>query len=193
MINDSDKNNKNVIMSVSDKSNLDKIALFLLENDYKIYSTGGTYIFLLKTMDTFHHKNIINIHTLTEFPEILDGRVKTLHPKIYGGILADLDKPSHKEQINAYKIPIFSVVVVNLYPFEKQNCIENIDIGGVSLLRASAKNYKHVNILSNPVQYDYFIDDYCHLTIAHRKILAQDAFKHTSDYDKLVYEFLSLD
>ena len=89
MINDSDKNNKNVIMSVSDKSNLDKIALFLLENDYKIYSTGGTYKYLMETMDGFHQKQIINIHSLTEFPEILGGRVKTLHPKIHAGILHD--------------------------------------------------------------------------------------------------------
>ena len=183
---------KNAIISVSDKTNLDKIALFLLENDYKIYSTGGTYKYLLETMDGFHHKHIINIHTLTEFPEILGGRVKTLHPKIYGGILADLDKQSHTEQIDSYSIPIFSVVIVNLYPFEKQNNIENIDIGGVSLMRASAKNYKHVSILSNPIQYQYFITDYEHLGINHNKILAQAAFKHTSEYDKLIYEYLEL-
>ena len=181
---------KNAIISVSDKTNLDKIALFLLENNYKIYSTGGTYKYLMETMDGFHHKHIINIHTLTEFPEILDGRVKTLHPKIYGGILADLDKQSHRDQINSYSIPVFSVVIVNLYPFEKQNNIENIDIGGVSLMRASAKNYKHVSILSNPDQYENFINDYKYLGIEHRKILAHEAFKHTSEYDKLVFEYL---
>jgi phosphoribosylaminoimidazolecarboxamide formyltransferase / IMP cyclohydrolase len=183
-------NMKNAIISVSDKTNLDKLALFLLENKFRIYSTGGTYKFLLETMDEYHHKNIVNIHTLTEFPEILGGRVKTLHPKIYGGILVDLDKPEHQTQISQFNIPFFSLVVVNLYPFEKKNCIENIDIGGVSLMRASAKNYKHVTILCNPIHYQNYIVDYTIMNQDHRRILAQEAFRHTSEYDRLIYEFL---
>tara|TARA_B100000787_G_C16196603_1_gene301352 strand:- start:1583 stop:2134 length:552 start_codon:yes stop_codon:yes gene_type:complete len=180
----------NALISVSDKTNLDEIALFLLDNNYTLYSTGGTYNFLLNTLNESYHPKIRNIHNLTKFPELFDGRVKTLHPKIYGGILADLEKPSHLKELSKFDLPIFSVVIVNLYPFEQDKCIENIDIGGVSLMRASAKNYKFVSILSNPIQYQYFINDYEHIGINHRKILAHEAFKHTSEYDKLVYEFL---
>lgn len=184
------KVNKNAIISVSDKTNVLEIANFLLTHDFYIYSSGGTYNHLVNNLDSELAKRIIDIPNLTKFPEILGGRVKTLHPKIYGGILADLENARHIYEINYHELPIFSVVLVNLYPFEKQNSIENIDIGGVSLIRAASKNYKYVSIITGIHQYDYFIENYESFDISHRKKLACEAFKYTASYDNLISKFL---
>jgi phosphoribosylaminoimidazolecarboxamide formyltransferase / IMP cyclohydrolase len=181
---------KNAIISVSDKSNIEKLSAFLLKNDYTIYSTGGTYRVLTESNPNYVSK-IIQISDLTGFPEILDGRVKTLHPKIYGGLLANLDIQSHKEQLEKHSIPIFSLLVVNLYPFEQKNSIENIDIGGVSLIRAASKNYNHVTVLTNPNDYDEFQNFYPNTTLDYRKVLAAKGFTHTSHYDSLIHRFLN--
>ena len=183
---------KNAIISLSDKKNAEYIANFLLKNGYTIYSSGGTYNYLSENVENIEsYKNkIINISTLTGFPEILDGRVKTLHPKIYGGILANRDLETHIETLNRLDIPVFQVVIVNLYPFEKNNTIENIDIGGVSLIRAAAKNYKFVSVLTDIEDYMSFIHNYENLEKINKK-LALKAFKYTSNYDVLIYNFLS--
>ena len=182
---------KNAIISVSDKTHVLEISNFLLKNNYNIYSTGGTYNHIVNSVENIYKDNIINIPDLTQFPEILGGRVKTLHPRIYGGILADIDNTDHIKDINTHNLPLFSVVIVNLYFFEKNNCVENIDIGGVSLIRAASKNYKHITILTNPNQYNTFIENYTKFDINYRKNLAFEGFKHTSNYDSLICNFLN--
>ena len=126
----------NAIISVSNKDNILPLANFLLSRNFNIYSSGGTFKYLTENIE--NSNNIINIPELTEFPEILNGRVKTLHPKIYGGILADTENENHMKDISTHNLP-FSVVAINLYPFESNNSIENIDIGGVSLIRDQQK------------------------------------------------------
>ena len=150
---------KNVIISVFDKSNLDVIAKFLVNKKFTIYSTGGTSKFLRKI--NIPHKEITKY---TKQKEILGGRVKTLHPKIFGGLLGTNAK-DHKKDLKKERIVEFDLLVVNLYPFEetvkntktKSKIIEMIDIGGHSLIRAAVKNYEKTIPLINPKDYDYFI------------------------------------
>lgn len=195
----------NALISVSNKSDIFQLSNYLLYNNFNLYCSDGTYDFLV-TYFSSTNKNYINkinkISRLTNFPEILNGRVKTLHPKIYGGILADLDDNNHINDINHHNIDLFKVIVVNLYPFEDKNCVENIDIGGVSLLRAGSKNYKNISVLSNPNQYSNFINMYNSLYnsvisnnnfINYNKKLASIAFNYISDYDRLIYNFLKTD
>ena len=159
----------NALISVSDKTNVENISDFLLDNEFIIYSTGGTLKYLqLHLQDHYNYNNIKSIEEITEFPEILNGRVKTLHPRIYAGLLADMDNEEHKQEIDYHNIKLFDTVIVNLYPFKEviyrehmeNEAIENIDIGGVSLIRAGAKNYKTVSVLVNPDKYSNFIDNY---------------------------------
>ena len=156
---------QNAIISVSNKSGLPQLGNYLLLNNYNIYSTGGTYRKLLELFPN-HQNQIISVSSLTNFPEILGGRVKTLHPKVYGGILSCRDNTEHMEEIDNMDIPLFNLIVVNLYPFQEtvakspenhQQIIENIDIGGVSLIRAGAKNCQDVVVLISPDQYSEFI------------------------------------
>ena len=181
---------KNAIITVSNKDNIDKISEFLLNNDFNVFSTGGTYKKLVESNPTKTNQ-LIKISDYTNFPEILEGRVKTLHPKIYGGILADLNLETHLNDIKAQEVELFSVVIVNLYPFEQQNCIENIDIGGVSLIRAAAKNFKHVSVLTNPSQYVQFINNFSNITDCLRHDWARDAFEHVLNYDKHIYNYFN--
>jgi phosphoribosylaminoimidazolecarboxamide formyltransferase / IMP cyclohydrolase len=176
---------KNAIISVSNKDNITTISQFLLENNYTIYSTGGTYNKLVGDFPTFLNQ-IKQVSDYTGFPEILGGQVKTLHPKIYGGILA-----KEEDDVDDHGILLFSVVVVNLYPFEQNNCIANIDIGGVSLCRASAKNYTHVSILTHPTQYQEFMSAHSDIPDSLRLAWARDAFAHTLKYDTHIYNFLN--
>jgi phosphoribosylaminoimidazolecarboxamide formyltransferase / IMP cyclohydrolase len=181
---------KNALISVFDKSGVVDLAKHLSSINYNILSTGGTAK-LLEENDI----NVTNISDYTGFPEILNGRVKTLHPKIYGGLLNIRDNEVHKSQCSELNIDNIDIVVVNLYPFSDvvnsnskniQKCIENIDIGGVSLLRASAKNYNDVVILSSPSQYQNYINNNFN-----NKSLALDAFKITSTYDSIISNWLS--
>ena len=184
--------NKNAIISVFDKTHILTLAKYLVKNNYNIYSTGGTANLLRS-----NNINVINISDYTMYPEILNGRVKTLHPKIYGGILNIRENNKHKEECSNLDIENIDLVVVNLYPFEEtirnnpdniSDCIENIDIGGVSLMRASAKNYNDVTILTSPNQYNSFMkNDF------DRKLLALESFKLTSKYDSLISKWLSND
>ena len=155
---------KNALISVSNKTNLEKLVLFLDKNKFTLYATGGTYEYISR-----YSKNCVKISDYTDFPEILNGRVKTLHPKIYGGILSKRNVEDELE-LNERNIIKFELLVVNLYKFnskvrqEKDNKIlENMDIGGHSLLRAAIKNYKEVTILSSPYQYNTFIEKYDNL------------------------------
>lgn len=169
---------KYALISVSNKTDINVIANILLKNNYTILSTGGTYN-ALKELDP-ESQNIIEVSDYTGFPEILGGRVKTLHPKIHGGLLARKDQETELQELSIERI---HVVVCNLYPFEKfQNydeatALENIDIGGVTLLRAAAKNYQNVITLCDPA--DYNID----LQGVDRRQLAAKAFSHVAEYD----------
>ncbi|MEC9205733.1 MAG: bifunctional phosphoribosylaminoimidazolecarboxamide formyltransferase/IMP cyclohydrolase [Pseudomonadota bacterium] len=188
-------NKKFAIISVSDKSNIDIVAKKLVKNNYQILSTGGTAKFLAK-------KNIpnISISKFTEFDEILDGRVKSLHPKIHAGILAK-NKKDLEGLKNGYSL--IDLVIVNLYPFKKvisqPNCkltdaIENIDIGGPTMLRAAAKNYKRVTVVTDPNDYNMIINEIEKFGCTREKTrysLAQKVFSIISDYDQSITNYLS--
>ena len=152
---------KFALVSVSDKRNLKELSFFLLSNSYTILSTGGTYSKLIEFNG--ESESILQISNITEFPEILGGRVKTLHPKISGGILASSKNHLHMLELEKYNIPKISIVIVNLYPFSEvinqPNCsedqaIENIDIGGHTLIRESVKNYEDTLLLTDPEDYN---------------------------------------
>ncbi len=180
---------KYALISVSDKSKIIEFAKELEKLDYQVIATGNTSKILKEA-----GINSVEISSLTNFPEIFDGRVKTLHPKIFGGILFRRDNKSDIEQANANDIFPIDIICVNLYPFVKtaadpnsdmDKIIENIDIGGPSLIRAAAKNHKYVSILTDPDQYDSFIDELKQggVSLDTRKKLALAAFAHTSNYD----------
>ena len=151
--------NKNALISVYDKTDLDKIAEFLIKKNYTIYTTGGSSEYL-KKIRVKH----IQISKYTKQKEILEGRVKTLHPKIFGGILAT-NSHDHQNDLKRERIINFDLIIVNLYPFEetikntnkKDEIIEMIDIGGHSLIRAAVKNYQKSIIIVDPSDYKNFI------------------------------------
>lgn len=187
---------KFALLSVSDKKDIIYLAENLIKNNYDLLATGNTAKLLKE-----NGLNVTEVSDLTGFPEVFEGRVKTLHPKIFGGILYRRDikndlKEAEKNQIN----PI-DIVCVNLYPFVKTiskvdvdlaEVIENIDIGGPSLVRAAAKNYKHVSILTDPEQYKVFIEELNQKDISEetRMKLAVAAFSHTSNYDTHIANYL---
>lgn len=183
---------KRALISVSDKTNIEKLANVLINQDVQILSTGGTARLLKK-----NNISVTDVSDYTGFPEILDGRVKTLVPKIHGGILGRRDVPKHQEQMKAHDIEAIDLVVVNLYPFEetvgrgadKDECIENIDIGGPALIRASAKNFNDVAIVTDPQDYDELIksiEEHGGTSIAFREKLARKAFARTAAYDSAI-------
>ena len=168
---------KKAILSVSNKAGIVTFGQSLIEQNYELYSTGGTMRELANA-----GLPVKSISELTEFEEIMDGRVKTLHPSVHGGILADRDKPEHLEQLQAQGIDLIDMVVVNLYPFKEtvanpnvteEDAIENIDIGGPTMLRAAAKNFKHVITVVHPADYNEVIDKLKNGTLneAYRKSL----------------------
>ena len=177
------------LISVSDKTGILKIAKHLSKKNIQIISTGNTYS-KLSSAKILAKK----VDSVTSFPEILDGRVKTLHPKIFGGILANLDKPSHLKQMKKHNISKIQMVIINLYPFEKvakksismEQCIENIDIGGPSIIRAAAKNYMSTAVLTDKDDYKLVLDEINKLngiSLETRKMLAYKAFSRTMEYD----------
>ena len=189
-------NIRKAIVSVSDKNLLDKIGKYFLKYGIVVLSTGGTYKFLKKN---FPDLKIKEVAAFTNFNEILDGRVKTLHPLIHAGILADKENPSHLKQLKQLGISSIDLVVINLYPFEKistkkkssrTECIENIDIGGPSMIRGAAKNYKSIAVLTSPEQYENFIREAelnnNYISLNTRKELAKLAFCKTAYYDSLI-------
>ncbi len=180
---------KRALISVSDKQALIPFAQQLHELGFEIISTGGTCALLRGA-----HIPAIEVSTLTQFPEIMDGRVKTLHPKIHGGILGRRD--THQNVAREHGINWIDLVVVNLYPFAETMAIEQIDIGGPAMIRSAAKNMEFVTVVVDPADYDRVIT--ClktekGLTFADRRALASKAFKHTADYDALIHASLGAD
>ncbi|HQJ46733.1 MAG TPA: bifunctional phosphoribosylaminoimidazolecarboxamide formyltransferase/IMP cyclohydrolase, partial [Ignavibacteriaceae bacterium] len=187
---------KLALISVSDKTKIIDFAGDLIKNGYEIIATGNTAKLLKE-----NNIAVKEICLLTGFPEIFGGRVKTLHPKIFGGILFRRDNDSDIKQAEQNSISPIDIVCVNLYPFVKtisnpnstlEEIIENIDIGGPSLVRASAKNYRYVSILTNPDQYESFLSELNSGEISEstRKKLAVEAFSHTSNYDTHIANYL---
>jgi phosphoribosylaminoimidazolecarboxamide formyltransferase/IMP cyclohydrolase len=189
---------KNVLISVYYKDNLIPVLEQLKRLNANIYTTGGTQLFVEQ------QGMLVNrIEDLTGFPSILGGRVKTLHPHVFGGILARQDIQEDIETLNQYKIPIFDLVVVDLYPFQEtvahttneDEIIEKIDIGGISLIRAAAKNYKEVLIISGRHQYAELLDILLHhngVTVEQtRKYFSKEAFKLSSHYDHAIYTYFN--
>lgn len=188
---------KRALISVSDKSQLKDLADALVKLKVEIIATGGT----LKQLKEWKIKTT-PVSKLTGFPEILEGRVKTLHPKIFGGILAKREDKKQQKEIKAKKIPLVDLVVVNLYPFEetvqKKNIsqaeiLEQIDIGGPSLIRAAAKNFNSVAVLTKPAQYLLVIGELQQnsggLRLNTRLKLAQEAFSYVSYYDTIIEKY----
>lgn len=190
---------KKAILSVSNKSGIVEFAKSLIKLDYELYSTGGT-----KGALEDASVPVKSVSELTQFPEIMDGRVKTLHPAVHGGILADRDKPEHLEQLSEQHIDLIDMVVVNLYPFQKTvakpgvteaEAIENIDIGGPTMLRAAAKNFKHVTTIVHPADYNEVIERIKEdrLDEDFRKELMIKVFAHTNEYDHAIVCFFKGD
>ena len=190
---------KKAILSVSNKSGIVEFAQSLTSLDYELYSTGGTKRALEDAGIA-----VKSVSELTQFPEIMDGRVKTLHPAVHGGILADRDKQEHLDQLNEQHIDLIDMVVVNLYPFQKTvenpdvteaDAIENIDIGGPTMLRAAAKNFKHVTTIVHPSDYNEVIDRTKNnqLDEAYKKSLMIKVFEHTNQYDHAIVSFFKGD
>ena len=187
-------NKKYALISVSDKSNVEELANFLTSNNFKIISTGGTYK-KLKELKI----EVVSISEITNFPEIMDGRVKTLHPNVHAGLLARKCDDQILSELNIKRI---DVLVVNFYPFEStinkpnvrfENAIENIDIGGPAMVRAAAKNYLNCTVLTNPNDYNYFINNYNSQKISNEDInkkMSLRAFQYVAHYDICIANYL---
>ncbi|MEA2689163.1 MAG: phosphoribosylaminoimidazolecarboxamide formyltransferase / cyclohydrolase [Candidatus Eremiobacteraeota bacterium] len=184
------------LLSVYDRTGVVPLARALAERGIPIYATGGTCAHLRE-----HGVDAHDVEELTGYPSLFDGRVKTLHPNVFGGILKDRDSATHRAEAHEHRIPTISTVVANLYPFEAtvanetatlQEAVEQIDIGGVSLLRAAAKNFEHVTVLSDPSQYDAFIVALGSggLDRATRRRFATRAFERTAEYDSAISRYL---
>ncbi len=190
---------KNALISVFHKEGLVPIVKKLDKLGVNIYSTGGTQSFI-------EEQGIIvnRVEDLTTYPSILGGRVKTLHPNVFGGILARRELDSDKKQLNKYKIPEIDLIIVNLYPFEKtvssgakeQEIIEKIDIGGISLIRAAAKNFNDVLVVSEIEQYDETLkilnNNKAKTTLEERKRFAANAFNVSSHYDTAIFNYFNI-
>jgi phosphoribosylaminoimidazolecarboxamide formyltransferase/IMP cyclohydrolase len=189
---------KRALLSVSDKRGLKEFAEGLVAHGVEIISTGGTY----KTLDNAGIP-VTNVTQVTGFPEILDGRVKTLHPSIHAGILAALDKDQHTAQLAEHSIEPIDLVVVNLYPFEKtvaqedvriDQAVEQIDIGGPAMVRAAAKNFHHTAVVVNPDLYGVLLAELSEhqgaVTAQTRFLLSLRAFEHTAQYDAAIAKYL---
>ncbi|AET30125.1 bifunctional phosphoribosylaminoimidazolecarboxamide formyltransferase/inosine monophosphate cyclohydrolase [Leuconostoc mesenteroides subsp. mesenteroides J18] len=185
------------LLSVSDKSGLIPFAKNLVELGYELVSTGGTHKVLVDA-----GLDVISIDEVTDFPEMLDGRVKTLHPRVHAGLLARRDLPEHMAKLAEFDITPIDMVVVNLYPFKstiqkdgvtEAEAIENIDIGGPSMLRSAAKNFASVLPIVDPKDYDVVVNKLKagEVDREYRKSLAAKVFQHTASYDALIANYLT--
>ncbi|MEO9257241.1 MAG: bifunctional phosphoribosylaminoimidazolecarboxamide formyltransferase/IMP cyclohydrolase [Crocinitomicaceae bacterium] len=189
---------KSALISVFDKTGLDEIVKELAKNKVVLYSTGGTQAFIEKL-----GLEVIPVEELTSYPSILGGRVKTLHPKIFGGILTRRSLQEDHDQIIEFEIPEIDLVIVDLYPFEKtvaskaphDEIIEKIDIGGISLIRAAAKNYTDVVIIPSQEQYAPFMEilksSQNNTTEEQRQFFAMEAFQVSSHYDTAIFNYFN--
>ena len=188
---------KRVLISVSDKSGLTEFAQFLEKNNYQLISTGGTFKHLKDA-----GLSPIQIDEVTNFPEMLDGRVKTLHPKVHGGLLAVRDNKEHMDTVAEHGIELIDMVVVNLYPFFENagknipldEKVEFIDIGGPSMLRSAAKNHASVTVVVDPADYAFILEELAandQTTYETRQRLAAKVFRHTAAYDALIADYFT--
>ena len=187
---------KKAIISLSDKSEINFILKILKKYNIEIISSGGTS----KKIKKLGYK-CTEVSKYTNSDEILDGRVKTLHSKLYAGILSKRENKKHKKELKKNNFKEIDLVIVNFYPFEKElkntrdhkKLIENIDIGGPTLVRAAAKNYKDITVLTSPHQYQKFILDLeknrGSTSLEFRKKLSQEAFNLTAYYDSVISEY----
>ncbi|WP_338537338.1 bifunctional phosphoribosylaminoimidazolecarboxamide formyltransferase/IMP cyclohydrolase [Helicovermis profundi] len=192
---------KRALISVSDKKNVVKFASKLIELGYEVVSTGGTARLLFDS-----GVKVTQVDEITGFPECLDGRVKTLHPKVHGGILARRDLKSHMDQVDKLEIKLFDMVVVNLYPFKEtylnenathEDKIENIDIGGPTMIRSAAKNYNDVLVVVDSSDYTSILEEFeknnttnvSDLSEKFKRNLALKAFEMTASYDALISRY----
>ncbi|MCK5207034.1 MAG: bifunctional phosphoribosylaminoimidazolecarboxamide formyltransferase/IMP cyclohydrolase, partial [Cyclobacteriaceae bacterium] len=188
------------LISVYHKDNLEPIIKILHHNGVQLFSTGGTQKFIEEVGIP-----VTRVEDLTSYPSILGGRVKTLHPKVFGGILSRRDHDGDLDQMKEYEIPSIDLVVVDLYPFEatvasgasEQDVIEKIDIGGISLIRAAAKNFNDVLVVSSMEQYkdveEMLKSQNCETTSDQRKLYAVKAFDISSHYDTAIFTYLNAD
>jgi phosphoribosylaminoimidazolecarboxamide formyltransferase/IMP cyclohydrolase len=188
------------LISVYHKDNLEAIIKLLHQNGVQLYSTGGTQKFIEEAGIP-----CTAVEDLTSYPSILGGRVKTLHPKVFGGILSRRNNADDLDQVKEYEIPSIDMVVVDLYPFEatvasgagEQDIIEKIDIGGISLIRAAAKNFEDVLVVSSMEQYgeveETLRNQACETSLRQRRLYAAKAFDISSDYDTAIFAYLNAD
>ena len=189
---------RRALLSVSDKAGVVDFARALAEMSVVIISTGGTSRALSEA-----GVEVVPVEQVTDFPEMMDGRVKTLHPKVHGGILAIKDNEKHLADMKAHGIESIDLVCVNLYPFEKTvakpgcslaEAIENIDIGGPTMIRSSAKNNAFVAVVTDPSQYKGIIEEMQAnqgaLSVQTRAKLALVAFTRTAQYDRAISDYL---
>jgi phosphoribosylaminoimidazolecarboxamide formyltransferase / IMP cyclohydrolase len=191
---------RRALISVHDKTGIVDLARALAKRDVEILSTGGTARLLREAGVT-----VRDVSDVTGFPEMLDGRVKTLHPRIHGGILARRDSPDHLATLERHGIPPIDLVVVSLYPFEATvarpgvalaDAIEQIDVGGPTMIRAAAKNHAGVAVVTHPSQYGPVLDEIAQrgeVSAATRARLAREAFRRTAEYDAAIARYLDLD
>lgn len=187
---------KRALVSVSDKAGVVDFCKGLVENGFEIISTGGTAKALKDA-----GLNVIGISEITGFPECLDGRVKTLHPNVHAGLLAMRSNPEHMAQLEELNINTIDIVCVNLYPFKATlakgadfaECIENIDIGGPTMIRAAAKNYQDVAVIVDPSDYNRVLEELKNggVTLETKKYLQYKVFAHTAVYDSLISNYLA--
>ena len=186
------------LLSVSNKVGIVDFARSLVDYGYTIISSGGTH-----SVIAAEGIPVTKVSDYTGSPEILNGRVKTLHPKIHGGILAQRGNPVHDMDRNANEIGLIDIVAVNLYPFKETvakpdvtlaDAIENIDIGGPSMVRSAAKNYKDVAVMTNPHQYGIYMDSIKgNISIKPETLREQfmvEAFRHTAEYDDAINRYM---
>jgi phosphoribosylaminoimidazolecarboxamide formyltransferase/IMP cyclohydrolase len=196
----SDKRINSALISVFSKEGLKDIVLLLQKIDVKLYSTGGTFSFINDL-----GVPAVKVEDLTTYPSILGGRVKTLHPSVFGGILARRESLEDIDQLSKYKIPEIDLVIVDLYPFEEtlkstnneEDIIEKIDIGGISLIRAAAKNYNDVLVVSGRDQYSGLLallnEKEGFTSLAERRLYAAKAFQISSHYDTVIFKYFNKD
>ncbi|MDR1428507.1 MAG: bifunctional phosphoribosylaminoimidazolecarboxamide formyltransferase/IMP cyclohydrolase, partial [Bifidobacteriaceae bacterium] len=187
---------RRALISVYDKTGLEALAAALHGRGIELVSTGSTAARIAGAGIP-----VVRVEDVTGSPECLEGRVKTLHPRVHAGILGDLRKPGHVSQLNSLGIEPFGLVVVNLYPFAQtvasgacaDECVEQIDIGGPSMVRAAAKNHPSVAVLTDPGRYAWAVEQLAAggFTLPQRERLARDAFQHTAAYDVAVATWMT--
>ena len=185
---------KRALLSVSDKTGIVELAKALNQAGYELVSTGGTADLLKES-----GLPVIGIEDVTQFPECMDGRLKTLHPAVFGGLLAVRDRKEHMQTMQEQNIVGIDILVANLYPFRQTvsapghslaQAIEQIDVGGPSMIRAAAKNHKYVSVVTDPADYDMIIQKFGDIDEAARFKLAVKAFRYTAAYDAYIAQYL---